>query len=168
VIWNAISIIMAAHPWITPEDAMTIISDSYLREETFQYKDETTNWKLKDWWKRYFIEMQNLLNNELLQSPKIQNLQFSSDSVELPSGQWLCYTWVWIQFEYEWKKYMTTETNQSILNQALKSWKVKWYWDKTAFKKCGWKDSAKFDAYIVDKAWKKIPDLHLQIDKPIN
>ena len=168
VIWNAISIIMAAHPWITAEDAMTIICDNYLREETFQYKDKTTNWALVDWWKRYFIQMQDLLNNELLQTPKIQNLQFSSDSVELPNGQWLCYTWVWIQFEYEWKKYMTTDANQSILNQALKSWKVKWYWDKTLSKKCGWKDSAKFNVYIVDKEWKRIPDLHLQIDKPIN
>lgn len=168
VIWNTISIIMASHPWITAEDAMSIICDNYLREETFQYKDKTTNRELADWWKRYFIEMQNLLNNELLLSDQINNLAFHSDNVELPNGQWICYTGTWIQFEYEWKRYTTTDTNHSILDQALKSWKVKWYWDKTLSKKCGWKDSAKFNVYIVDKEWKRIPDLHLQIDKPIN
>jgi hypothetical protein len=34
---------MAAHPGITAEDAMTIIVNQYLKEETFQYKDDTTN-----------------------------------------------------------------------------------------------------------------------------
>ena len=168
IIWNAISIIMTSHPWITAEDAMTIICDSYLREETFQYKDAAANWALVDWWKRYFIQMQDLLNNELLHSDKIQNLSFNSDNVALPNGQWICYSGLWIQFEYEWKRYTTTDTNQSILNQALKSWKVKWYWDKKVFKKYGWKDSVKFNAYIVDKAWKRIPNLHLQIDKSVN
>ena len=168
VVWNAISIIMASHPWITAEDAMTIIANNYLREETFQYKDETTNWGLKDWWKRYFIEMQNLLNNELLQSDKIENLQFNSDNIQLPSGQWICYTGVGIQFEFEWKKYMTTDTNQSILNQALKSWNIKWYWNRDTFKKCGGKDNAKINAYVVDREWKRIPDLHLNITKSIN
>lgn len=168
VVWNAISIIIASHPWITAEDAMTIIANNYLREETFQYKDETTNWGLKDWWKRYFIEMQNLLNNELLQSDKIEKLQFNSDNIQLPSGQWICYTGVGIQFEFEWKKYMTTDTNQSILNQALKSWNIKWYWNRDTFKKCGGKDNAKINAYVVDREWKRIPDLHLNITKSIN
>ena len=168
IIWNAISIIITSHPWITAEDAMTILANNYLREETFQYKDETTNGKLVDWWKRYFIEMQNLLNNELLQSDKIENLQFNSDNIQLPSGQWICYTGVGIQFEFEWKKYMTTDTNQSILNQALKSWNIKWYWNRDTFKKCGGKDNAKINAYVVDREWKRIPDLHLNITKSIN
>ena len=34
---------MSNHPGITAEDAMTIIVNQYLREETFQYKDETTS-----------------------------------------------------------------------------------------------------------------------------
>ena len=168
IIWNAISIIMTNRNWITAEDAMTIICNNYLREETFQYKDETTNWKLADWWKRYFIEMQQLLNNELLQSKKIENLQLNSEDIALPNSKWICYTGIWIQFEFEWKRYVTTDTNQSILNQALKSWNIKWYWNKNIFKKHGWKDNSKFNVYIVDKDGNKIPDLNLNINKPIN
>ena len=168
VIWNAISVIMANHPWITAEDAMTIIVNNYLTQEKFQYKDETTNRELVDGDYRYFIDMQKLLKSELLQSDKIEKIQFNSDLVSLPSGPWICYTGKWIQFEYEWKKYNVTSENQSILNQALKSWNVKWYWHKDSFKKYGWTNSASFDVYVVDKNWKKIPDTHLSISKAIN
>ena len=147
---------------------MTIICDNYLREETFQYKDETTNWALVDGWKRYFIKMQELLDKELLQSDKVNNIQLNGENVQLPSGKWICYTGIWIQFEFEWKRYLTIDSNKSILNQALKSWNIKWYWDKDTFKKYGWKGSASFDVYVVDKGWKKIPDLHLSINKSVN
>ena len=53
---------------------MTIISDSYLREETFQYKDETTNGQLVDGGQWYFIEMQQLLEKELLRQFGIRKL----------------------------------------------------------------------------------------------
>ena len=168
VIWNAISVIMANHPWITAEDAMTIIVNNYLKREKYQYKDETTNRELIDGDYRYFIDMQKLLKSELLQSDKIEKIQFNSDLVSLPSGPWICYTGKWIQFEYEWKRYNVTSENQSILNQALKSWNVKWYWHKDSFKKYGWTNSANFDVYVVDKSWKKIPNAHLSISKAIN
>lgn len=168
VIWNAISVIMANHPWITAEDAMTIIVKNYLIQEKFQYKDETTNWELVDGDYWYFIDMQKLLKSELLQSDKIEKIQLNSDLVNLPGGPGICYTGKWIQFEYEWEKHNVTSENQSVLNQALKSGNVKWYWHKDSFKKYGWTDSANFDVYVVDKNWKKIPDAHLSITKNIS
>ena len=168
VIWNAISVIMSNHPWITAEDAMTIIVKNYLIQEKFQYKDETTNWELVDGDYWYFIDMQKLLKSELLQSDKIEKIQLNSDMVSLPGGPGICYTGKWIQFEYEWEKHNVTSENQSVLNQALKSGNVKWYWHKDSFKKYGWTDSANFDVYVVDKNWKKIPDVHLSITKNIN
>ena len=66
------------------------------------------------------------------------------------------------------KRYLTSEANQDVLTQALQSGTAKWYWNKTLFKKCGSKDSAQLHAYIVDKEGKRIPDLHLEINRSIN
>jgi len=147
---------------------MTIICDSYLREETFQYKDETTNGQLVDGGQWYFIEIQQLLEKELLLSDQLNSLQFDGEEVELPLGPGLCYTGKGIQFEYEGKRYLTSEANQAILTEALKSGTAKWYWNKTLSKKCGGKDSATFNAYIVDKSGRRFPNLHLEINKPIS
>ena len=147
---------------------MTIICDNYLREETFQYKDETTNGQLVDGGQWYFIEIQQLLEKELLLSDQLNSLQFDGDEVELPLGPGLCYTGKGIQFEYGGKRYLTSEANQDVLTQALQSGTAKWYWNKTLFKKCGGKDSAQLHAYIVDKEGKRIPDLHLEINRTIN
>jgi hypothetical protein len=159
---------MAAHPGITAEDAMTIIVNQYLREETFHYKDETTNDQFKDGGQWYFIEIQQLLEKELLQADQLNSLQFDSEEVALPLGPGLCYTGKGIQFEYEGKRYLTSEANKAVLTEALKSGSAKWYWNKTLSKKCGGKDAATFNAYIVDKSGKRFPDLHLEISKRIN
>ena len=110
---------------------MTIICDNYLREETFQYMDETTNGQLVDGGQWYFIEMQQLLEHELLLSGQLNNLLFNADEVKLPSGPGLCYTGTGILFEYEGKKYLTTAENSHILTEALKSGNVKWYWSRS-------------------------------------
>jgi hypothetical protein len=75
------------HSGITAEDAMTIIRNNYLIQKKFKYKDETTNWELVDGGDRYFIDMENLINNELLQINKMNKLQFNTDVVELPYGK---------------------------------------------------------------------------------
>lgn len=167
VIWNAISVIMANHPWITAEDAMTIIVNNYLKKEKFQYKDETTNRELVDGDYRYFIDIQKLLKTELLHSDKIDKVKLNSDLVELPSGNGIYYTGKWIQFEYNWKKYTATNENQRILNQALKSGNIKWYWHKDSFKRYWWTNSVNFNVYVVDKNWKKIPNLNISINKDV-
>lgn len=147
---------------------MTIIVNQYLREETFQYTDETTNWELADGGKWYFIEMEKLLEKELLLADQFNSLQLDADEVELPLGPGLCYTGTGVQFEYDGKRYLTSGANQDILTQALQSGTAKWYWNKTLFKKCGGKDSALLHAYIVDKEGKRIPNLHLEINRSIN
>ena len=154
---------------------MTIIVNQYLREETYQYigepkrgkQNEAADGQFKDGGQWYFIEIQQLLEKELLLSDQLNSLQFDGDEVELPLGPGLCYTGKGIQFEYEGKRYLTSETNQTILTEALKSGTAKWYWNKTLFKKCGGKDSAQLHAYIVDKEGKRIPDLHLEINRSI-
>lgn len=61
---------------------------------------------------------------------------------------------------------MTTD-NQTIIKEALQSGNVKWYWNKKIFKKYGGIGTAIIDAYVVDKAGKKIPDLHLSVNKTV-
>jgi hypothetical protein len=146
---------------------MTIIVNNYLNEQIFQYKDETTNYNLVDGWERYFVDIQKLLDIELLQSEKINNIQLNSNLVKLPNGKWICYVGKWIQFEFNWKKYDTTSASQSILNQALKSWNITRYRNKDMFKKYWWTNSAQFDIYVVDKQWNKIPNLHKIITKSV-
>ena len=155
---------------------MTIIVNEYLREETYQYigepnrgkQNEAANGQFKDGGQWYFIEIQQLLEKELLQADQLNSLQFDGDEVELPLGPGLCYTGKGIQFEYEGKRYLTSEANQAILTEALKSGTAKWYWNKTLSKKCGGNGSATFNAYIVDKSGRRFPTLHLEINKPIN
>ena len=168
VVWNAVSVVISNHLGITAEDAMAIIEDNYLTEEKFQYKDDPINWELVDWWYWYSIDMQKLLKNELLQSDKMNKLQFNKDEVELPSGPWICHIGEWVQFEYEWKRYSNTSANQSILKQALKSWNIKFFWNKDLHKKQGWGNSVKIDVYVVNKNGDKFPDLHLSVTKNIN
>ena len=100
---------------------MSIIANNYLREETFQYMDETTDGQLVDGGKWYFIEIDKLLNTELLQEERINGVAFDADEVELPDGKGICYSGKGVQFEYESRKYNTVDANLSILNQALKS-----------------------------------------------
>ena len=157
-IWNLVSIVMWTHPWITAEDAMTIIVNNYLRAEKFKYKNNS--WQIVDWDYRYFFDVNKLMKTELLQSSKINSIQLNWNDVALPNPKWICYTWKWIQFEYNGKRYNVSD--QSTLNQALKSWNIKWYWNKKTFLKYGWKWSASFDVHLVDKDGKKIPDIEIK------
>jgi hypothetical protein len=146
---------------------MTIICDKYLREETFQYKDGTTNWELVDGEKWYFIEMQKLLDNELLQADKLNSLQLNADEVELPAGKGICYSGIGVQFEFGGKKYDSTDDNLAILQEALKSGHVKWYWNKDRFRKYGGTTTATFKVGIVNLNANLIPDLSLEITKNV-
>ena len=167
IIGNAVSVVMANHPGITPEDAMTIIVNQYLREETFQYMDETTNGQLADGGQWYFIEIQQLLDNELLQATLLNNLQLNADEVELPSGKGLYYTGKGVQFEYEGQRFDSTKANLDLLTEAMKSGSVKWYWNKDRFRKYGGKNTVTLDVVIADTNANLIPDLHLTVNKNI-
>ena len=143
---------------------MTILANNYLREETFQYKDETTNYELTDGGKWYFIEMQKLLDNELLQADKLNSLQLNADEVKLPAGKGICYSGIGVQFEFGGKKYDCTNDNLAILQDALKSGNVKWYWNKDRFRKYGGTTTATLKVGIVDLNANLIPDLSITKD----
>lgn len=146
---------------------MTIIANNYLREETIQYKDETTNGELADGGQWYFIEIQHLLDHELLKADQLNSLKFNADEVELPFSQGLCYAGLGVQFEYEGQKYDCIEANLSTLKDALKSGNIKWYWNKDRFRKYVSKDSTTLKAYIMDCNYNSIPDLQLELTKNI-
>ena len=105
---------------------MTIIVNNYLREETFQYMDETTNFELVDGDKWYFVEIEKLLNNELLQADKLDALQFNADEVELPAGKGISYTGMGVQMEFNGNRYDMTASNQTVITEALMSGRAKW------------------------------------------
>ena len=146
---------------------MTIIINNYFTEETFQYKDETTNRELADWGKWYFINMQKLLQNELVQSDKIEKLQFNTDITELPSGRWLCYVGMGIQFEYGGEWYNMTKENEDKFRTIVANNDIKWRWNKTSWRKYGGVGTVTFDVYVLDKQGDKIPDLHLSFSKSV-
>ena len=164
IIWNAIDIVLSNpdHSGITAEDAMTIIRNNYLIQKKFKYKDETTNWELVDGGDWYFIDMQNLINNELLQENKMKKMQFNADVVELPYEEWVACIGKWLQFKYNWEIYNATKDNQSILDEALKSWGVKRYYSNKLREEQWW-DSVDFYVYGVDKDWHRIPDVELHV-----
>ena len=66
-------------------DLMDIIDSKYIKEETFQYMDETTNYVLVDGGRRYHLKEQELVDNELLFTEDIENLKFNTDRIKLPS-----------------------------------------------------------------------------------
>ena len=146
---------------------MTLIVNNYLREETFQYKDETTDFELTDGGKWYFIEIEKLLNNELLKADELNALQLSTDDVELPAVNGICYIGMGVQMEFNGKRYDMTKANQDIIQEALKSGNTKWYWSKDRFRKYGGTDTATLNVYSIDNAGDKIPNFQLTVEKAV-
>lgn len=166
VVGNAVAVVMGNRADLTPVDAMEIIVNNYLREETFQYMDETTNWELADGGKWYFLKMEELLNNELLQAGKLESLVLQGDDVALPQGKGICYMGKGVQFEVDGARHNLSDT--SALTAALKAGNARWYWNRSLFRKQGGTTSAELDVYITDLNGEKIPDLHLTITKTIH
>ena len=146
---------------------MTIIVNNYLIQEKFQYKDETTNWELRDGDYRYFIDIQPLLDNELLQKDKFNAILFNADEVALPSGNGICYVGKGIQLEYDGQKYDITVNNQAVILKALKSGNAKWYWNRDRFLKYGGAATVTFAVYITDINGNKIPNLTLTVKRNV-
>lgn len=146
---------------------MTIIVDNYLHEETFQYKDETTNWELADGGKWYFIKIDQLLRNELLHAGELENLQLNTPDVALPGGNGICYMGLGVQLEHNGKRYDMTAGNQSVVQEALRSGTAKWRWNRDRFLKYGGTGTATVDVFVVDKAGDRIPDCQLSVNKHV-
>lgn len=166
VMGNAVAVVMGNHPGITPVDAMDIIVDNYLREETFQYMDETTNWQLTNGDKWYFLKNQELLNNEVLQADKLEALVLQGDDVELPQGKGICYVGRGIQFELDGVRHDITDA--AALSQALKVGNVRWFWNRRMFRKQGGTSTAELEVYVTDLNGEKIPNVQLYFSKEVN
>lgn len=165
VVGNAVAVVMGNRAGITPVDAMEVIVNNYLREETFQYMDETTNWELADGGKWYFLKMDELLNNELLQAGKLETLNLAGDDVALPQGKGICYVGKGVQFEVDGTRHNLSDA--SALSQALKAGNAHWYWNRSLWRKQGGTNQAELDVYVTDLNGKTIPDLHLTVTKNV-
>ena len=163
-LWNFLSILMKNHSWSTLEDAMTIMINNYLTEDTFKYKNDNGN--IVNWEKWYFFNTDKFIKNEILSQASINSIQFNSNDVQLPSDNWLCYVWKWIQFEYNGQRYDVC--NQAMLNQAITSWNnIQRYWNKDSFLKYWGTTNVNFKVYVLDKNGKIIPDVSLDVNKNI-
>ena len=172
-IGNAVAVIMMNRPELeTPVDAMDIIVDKYLREETLKIRVDTiwtsSNPTLIEAENSpaYFIKTQELMDNELLQAEKLERLTLNGDDVELPFGRGICYLGKGVQFELDGVRYDISDT--AALTEALKAGNAKWYWNRRAFRRYGDANTVDLHVYVVDKNGEKFPDLELNITKPVN
>ena len=119
---------------------MDIIDQNYLVEETFKYKDETTG-ELKDGGKWYSLDAQKVIHNEMWQLNELETLSLtpSSAEIQLPTRKGLYYEGMGVCFKYQGKAYENVKANQAILEQALKSGAVEWYFNGNQFRKEGGK-----------------------------
>lgn len=164
-LWNFLSIIMHTHPWTTLENAMTIMIDNYLREETFKYKNDEGDIVDGDKW--YFFDTAKFLDNEILHKSDINAIQLNLDDVELPNLVGIIYEGVGIQFEYDGKRYDVTDT--AHLNTALTSGSpLRWFWNKDRFRKYGGTDSVTITAQYVDTQGRTVPDVKLSVTKNVS
>ena len=172
-IGNAVAVIMMNRPELeTPVDAMDIIVDKYLREETLKIRVDTiwtsSNPTLIEAENSpaYFIKTQELMDNELLQAEKLERLTLNGDDVELPFGRGICYLGKGVQFELDGVRHDISDSE--ALSEALKAGNAKWYWNRRAFRRYGDADTVDLHVYIVDKNGEKFPDLELNVTKPVN
>lgn len=141
---------------------MTIIVNNYFREEKFQYKDETTNWELVDGGSWYFINIQKLMENEILQADKQPPLSSNCGVVNLPDGPGICYEGHGVLFTFDGNNYDMTEENRAVFELAIKSGKeIKWSYNSERAKKYG---ISPIKVGVMDKSARLIPDLSLTIE----
>ena len=77
------------------------------------------------------------------QLDKLEALSLSSSSAEiqLPTRKGLYYEGMGVYFKYEGQAYENVKANQAILEQALKSGSVEWYFNGNQFRKEGGKST---------------------------
>ncbi len=106
------------------------------------------------------------MNGEILHKSDIDAIQLNSDDVELPSLTGIIYEGVGIQFEYDGKRYDVTDT--AHLTAALASASpLRWFWNKTRYRKYGGSGSVILTALYVDTHGKAVPDVKLSVTKTV-
>ena len=97
----------------------------------------------------------------------METLQLKGDDIQLPKCKGAGYSGKGIQFEYGGKRYDTTAANLAVLQEALQTGDVPFYWNRDRFRKYGGTTDATIEVYITDKAARKIPDLSLHLTKQV-
>ena len=157
IISTCTSILMENYPWTTISNTMDIMAQNFYNKTKLKDKKDGNIIESNDYW--YRINADKFINNEILHIPEIENTQFNSDMVELPSHPWLCYVGKWINFTFNWTLYEASKENQSYYDEALKRKDTKWIFNVTQFRKEWWWDFTDFSVFAVDRDWEMIPEI---------
>ena len=98
---------------------------------------------------------------------ELETIQLTSSSGEilLPARTGLYYEGMGFYFKYEGKNYESVKANQAVLEQALKSGAVEWYFNGNQFRKEGGKGSVTLNVCSTDTDAKIF--LQTTVTKPV-
>ena len=159
-------IIRSNNPTITQAESARIIKKNYLDRERLKYKDPDTGELLEGEY-CYRINGETVKNHEVLPLDDLETIKLTSTSGEilLPGRKGLYYEGMGIYFKYEGKTYENVKANQDILEQALKSGFVEWYFNGNQFRKEGGKGSVTLNVCSTDTDAKAF--LQTTVTKPV-
>lgn len=161
---NYLSIMISHHSGYTAEDAMTVITERYLREDVYRYKD--TDGQIKDGGKWYFFDTDKFLKDEVLHREAVEAVLSGIDQedIELPSTCGLTYEGAGIRFTTEGETYDMTEENRAALEDAVKSGnEVTWLYSPLRARKYGISGNHTIAVSVMDKAGNLVPDVTLDL-----
>ena len=69
--------------------------------------------------------------------------------------------------EYNGQRYDMTDAHKTVVQTALKSGNVKWYWNNTRFRKYGGTGSVTIKAQYTDSQGNPVPDVALSVTKNV-
>ena len=144
---------------------MTIISEKYLIEDTYRYKDPDDG-QLKDGGKWYFFDTDKFLKDEVLHREAVEAALsgIAQEDIELPSTCGLTYEGAGIRFTTEGETYDMTEENRAALEDAVKSGnEVTWLYSPLRARKYGISGNITITVSVMDKAGDLVPDVSLTL-----
>ena len=166
-ILRAISeIIRSNNPTVTQAESARIIKKNYLDRERLKYKDPESGQLLEGEY-CYRINGETVKNQEVLPLNDLESILLTSACGEilLPGRKGLYYEGMGIYFKYEGKTYESVKANQAVLEQALKSGSVEWYFNGNQFRKEGGKGSVTLTVGSTDTDAKVF--LQTTVTKPV-
>ena len=144
---------------------MTIISEKYLIEDTYRYKDPDDG-QLKDGGKWYFFDTDKFLKDEVLHREAVEAALsgIAQEDIELPSTCGLTYEGAGIRFTTGGETYDMTEENRAVLEDAVKSGnEVIWLYSPLRARKYGISGNHTIAVSVMDKAGNLVPDVTLDL-----
>ncbi len=145
---------------------MTVITERYLREDAYRYKD--TDGQIKDGGKWYFFYTDKFLKDEVLHREAVEAALsgIAQEDIELPSTCGLTYEGAGIRFTTEGETYDMTEENRAALEDAVKSGnEVTWLYSPLRARKYGISGNITITitVSVMDKAGDLVPDVSLPL-----